>query len=241
MAQDPRKFRFSSDYPLPWVVYKKEFNVSTTATGTTTTKFKHNLPYTPLLFGKVASNSNFSDAQEIGNSSSVGNNYMWLFADSTYVYFNLLATSGQTIYVRVMGFANPSYDGDIASLPTSSKFDLNTDEDYLGVYMQGTISSAYIEHNLPYIPQSRVWNIGDNYEYTGVYGTGQSGTRSTVHNTVYVQPAVVYVRNDGKYELINSATDKYLGFWAVYNPNNKSISSAGTTPSGYYQIYTEEA
>ena len=244
MAQDPRKFKYSSDYPQPMVGYKGEFPIYAEGPGTTTTKVKHNLPYTPLLVGKWSAVQDFSVCQEIGGGVGVDNTVLNVYADSTYIYCNLLAGAATTRYVRLIGFVPPDYSGTAGVISTNSKFNFNTDDEYLGVYKQAKFNAGtfYVQHDLGYCPQCKVWSKYQTYIYTGNYPNGQGSSRES-KTLLGTMPPLVTVKYNGKYELQNGAsTSKYMGIWAIYNPSDQTISApSGSTNEGYYHIYTEEA
>lgn len=213
MVQDARKFKYSSDYPQPLVVYRNQFTLTAPAgSDVALIRFKHNLPYAPLIIGKRSDTSDFAVSQDINSVGYDDRNYVEYYVDSEYINFLFvhLDKTLATMYVRVLGFAPPDYDGDITLIQNDSTFRLNTDNDYLGVYKQGTLTQQtgnQVSHGLGYAPQARAWNLVHRYV-----------TNPSIDVTGYTG--------------VNVVTDSQKITVPSFDSN---------TTKGYYQIYTTEA
>lgn len=245
MFQDARNFKYSSDYAGPFIVYKNDkLEIKALGRGTTTTKVAHGLGFAPLLAGVWSASADFNAAQDISSGSGIDNTSLRVFADDTYIYCNLLAAEAKTRYVKLIGFMNPEYNGDSGTISTESTFNLDSDNEYIGIAKQGVAEEGeyFVEHDLGYAPLCKVWNVTNDYEYIGNYPYGSGSSRSPITNVLYPMVSTVTLRKDGRYELYNATSKEYLGFTAYYNPENGQLEHTGyTTGRNYYHIYTEEA
>lgn len=172
MAQDPRNFLYSTDYPMPLFTCKF-IGSAVLSSGFGNTKFKHNLPYIPLLVGQWDTSTNFNTSHDITSTtfqSDVAS--VTVYADSTYIYLNYYAPSSVTIYYRLWGFTPTDYTGNVTPISDDSKFIFDTDYQYMKLAKTGKVlanQSTTITHNLGFVPLARVWKINE-------YGTGQGQT-----------------------------------------------------------------
>ena len=175
MAQDPRKFLFSSDYPMPVIVYKLTGNVTVTPSDINkTVTVKHNLGFKPLIMGVWSLASNFTPSQDIANTDdwtslvSGDNTEMiscYVSSDATNVYIEAqnLSLNNKTFYWRLFAYAPPGYTGETPVVADTTNFSFSSEFNYQKLAMSGdtgTIaygSSSTIAHNLGYVPQVRVW------------------------------------------------------------------------------------
>ena len=70
---DVRNFLFTTDYPMPSVVWKYEGSIENV--GSVSTKsitIPHNLGFTPLLLGAWSTNSDFNPSYDISNYIGAG-------------------------------------------------------------------------------------------------------------------------------------------------------------------------
>lgn len=172
MAQDVRHFLYSSDYPMPLFTCKFIGNTALSA-GFGYTRFKHNLPYIPLLTGQWDTNSNFNTSHDISSTTFQSDlASIVVYADSTYIYFNYYAPAAVTIYYRLWGFTPTDYSGDVSPISDDSNFIFDTDYQYIKLAKTGKVSSGQgttITHDLGYVPLARVWKLNE-------YGIGQGQT-----------------------------------------------------------------
>lgn len=223
MEQDPRNFQFSSDYPMPYFIYKTEQSVTVPSIGTNTVIVPHGLPFVPLIVGQWSPNQDFSVTHDITNSSSVDSVFVWCFADATNIYirqFNGLNQSS-TVYVRIYAYPTPEYNGELQPLSDETAFNFDSDYTYLGVYKAGYIDSDnqehVIQHNLGYTPQCKIW-CGGTYQIDG----SSSFVKAIGPSSSYVD----YERNLPNY---------------VVDENNLTIGMTYETDGKiYYHIYTNE-
>lgn len=175
MAQDPRHFLFSSDYPMPVIVYQSASNTTVTpAEIIKTVTIAHNLGFVPLIMGVWATNSNFIPCQDIADTEdwtslvSGDNTEMiscFVSADATNVYIECQNLTNRDIsyYWRLFAYAPPGYTGETPKITDTTHFNFNSEFNYQKLAISGdtgTIaygSSSTIAHNLGYVPQVRVW------------------------------------------------------------------------------------
>lgn len=237
MVQDARRFIYSSDSKMPTFVWKVEGNVVNSEGSWLggCKKFKHNLPFTPMLMGVWSNSSDFRPSSNIGEGSyiqSSGSGFI-AFADSTYVYVKGIVTNDtpQTFYYRLYSYTPPDYDGDMTPLTDISTFHFDTDYNYLQIAKEGKIvpngvKYHEVEHNLGYIPLYKIWrtvNV-DFWEQ----GQGVVSKRGLC-------PTVSYVYPDETPSMWDVAdTEKLYINWH----ENRSIDS---NDFAYYQVYSNEA
>lgn len=173
MAVDPRNFLLNTDYEMDKIVLFKSGSINAGNTKT----IAHNLPFTPLVFGVCAFNSDFSDSRALpyayetkiiaytpGQPPLEQSTILFsMTADSTNInlsYTNRGATT-PTFYYRIYGF-EPS--NSTATVPANSsdanKFILNTDYNYCKLHSKGTVTgngNTTINHNLGYKPLVLAW------------------------------------------------------------------------------------
>lgn len=164
MVQDARKFQYSSDYPQPIVTYRNDVTLTGHAgQDVELVTINHGLPYVPLLVGRISEYADFRTSQDVEMVGYDDRTYIELYADATKIYLLFVHLDKTAInrYVRLLGFVPPNYDGDITPIQNNSKFRFNTDDNYLGVYKQGTLTAGAntIAHNLGYAPQARAWAL----------------------------------------------------------------------------------
>jgi hypothetical protein len=224
MEQEPRNFQFSSDYPMPYFIYKTEQSVAVPSTGTNTVIVPHGLSFIPLLVGQWSPNQNFDVTHDITNSASVDMVYVWCFADDTNIYIRQFngTDHASTVYVKIYAYAPPEYNGDLQPLSDETAFNFDTDYTYLGIFKAGYIESDNQEHIIPhdlgYVPQCKIW-CGGQYAVDG---------RGELVPAIGPQSSYVdYTRNLPNY---------------VIDENNLTIGMTYATDGKiYYHIYTNEA
>lgn len=161
-----------SDYPMPWIIYKKEYSflVKKQQIDFTQIHFPHGLPFAPLLVGQWSDNPNFNPAYDLSvdipGGASGGQNETFCSVSSDATNINIIAENNadidRTFYLRLMGFAPPDYTGEVTPVEYSSPFRYNSKYRYQKLYMAGRSTTALIPHNLGYLPQAKVWIISDN-------------------------------------------------------------------------------
>lgn len=164
--QNPKNFSFSSDYPMPYFIYKTSTSVTASSKGTATVTIAHGLPFTPLVVGQWSPTDKFEITHDITSSAPADGTYCWVFADGTNIYirqFNGLSQTN-TIYVRVWAYPTPDYNGHLDAISDETSFNFSSDYNYLGVYQAGVIDGDnqvhVIPHGLGYVPQCKVWRGG---------------------------------------------------------------------------------
>jgi len=222
MEQDPRNFSFSSDYPMPYFVYKTETSVTAQARATNTVILPHGLGCTPLLVGQWSPDQDFTTTHDIINRS-VGDTSCACFADSTNIYVRQFngSDSVKTIYVRLYAYPTPEYNGHTDSISDETAFNFDSDYAYLGLFMAGSVDgdnqTHVIQHNLGYVPQCKVWVEG-SYVIDGGEGSVKAiGPASSMYYTDDPSPQYVVDKNN-------------LTLGVVYAVDGKI----------YYHIYTNE-
>ena len=178
MAQDPRHFLFSSDYPMPVLVweYKNGVIAGVGSYQNRSVTINHGLGFTPLLIGVWSTNSNFNPSFDICNYIGTGafNQDIQLnacCADNTSVFveaFNL-STGVKDLYFRLMAYAPPDWTGNTPKVGDTTHFELSTDYNYPKIVKSGVVDitsgqTQDIEHNLGYIPQVKVWGVDLVYD-----------------------------------------------------------------------------
>ena len=169
---DPRKFLYNSDYPMPYLAYFQPCNY--TVGGTEyykTVSFAHGLPFTPLLLGQwsIVAGGDFSVAYDLSIETPRFSGGQPLVAkiagaDNTNIYLDMTNNTGSdlTFYYRLAGFAPPDYTGEVESVEDATRYQFNSDFNYLKIYKAGseTVSvgnTISITHDMGYIPQTRTW------------------------------------------------------------------------------------
>lgn len=222
------RLKYSSDYPMDYIVYKREYSTTVAAYGYAYTRIAHGLGFAPLLIGQWSTNANFSPSYDLGveipNFRSAQPEIANIVgADSTYIYFNLTnnRSSSVTFRYRLMGYANPSYTGEVNIYEDSSNFKFNSDNGYHKLYAAGSRSSAgTITHSLGYIPQARVWDTSELFD------------RSYSSTAKCICPA----RNQ-------YATDWSTGSYRTLGAkiSSSTLSLSGNNTPFYYHIYGDAA
>lgn len=165
-------FRLDSDYPMDKIVYFKQ-GTFTPSNGSF--QFTHGLSFTPLLFGVISKNSDFSEAYSFNTPMVEKHTFEYpfsissitLFSNNTNVYFwigdNAQAELTGTWYYRVYGFSDESLSVVANETSTSGgNLILNSDYNYYRLYETGTLDwngsqSRTVNHNLGYRPFVLTW------------------------------------------------------------------------------------
>lgn len=160
-------FRVNSDYDTPWIVWKNESQFTSGASEYWAQKtIAHGLPFTPLIFGMWATNSNFLPSYDLTDDApTYAGSGQPSFAFSAYADANNVVASldnntgsALTFYLRIMGFAPPEYTGSISPVDFASAFSYNSDHNYQKLVSQGKLGgNGSVSHNLGYRPQVRAW------------------------------------------------------------------------------------
>lgn len=224
MKQDPRNFSFSSDYPMPYFIYKASATVTAASRGTSTEKVAHGLPFTPLFVGQWSPTDKFEITHDITTQTAISATYCWVFADDTYIYFRQFngTDNTNTIYVRVWCYPTPEYNGHLDALSDETAFNFDSDYTYLGIYKAGYIDSDnqthVIPHGLGYVPQCKVW----------------CGGQFAVDGSSSFVKAIALVSS-------NYETDRPMPNYVV-DKNNLTIGTTYKIDGKiYYHIYSNEA
>lgn len=170
---DIRNFIMNSDYPTPFLVWKKEESLTVPVGeyfNAASKSVAHNLPFTPMLIGQWSLNSNFSPAYDLSNSMPIFTgtrpDYQIIVgADSSNIRISAthVIENSVTFYFRFFSFLPPTYDGTWTNiLDDNTNFKLNSDFNYPKVVASGSVtvpdqSRVAYNHNLGYIPQVRAW------------------------------------------------------------------------------------
>lgn len=164
-------FRLDSDYPMDKIVYFKQ-GTFTPSSGSFS--FSHGLSFTPLVFGVISKNSDFSESYsfntpmvETGAITNFAPRGIMALSNNTTIYFyvpdELRASLTGTYYYRLYGFSDES--SNISTSETSSSggnLIISSDYNYYKLYESGNVeysgsSSATINHNLGYKPFILLW------------------------------------------------------------------------------------
>lgn len=166
MAQDPRKFIVSSDYPMDFIIWNSEGEVTSQNLSPTTYTIAHGLPYTPLVFGQF-SLDNGNSWLPLGINDFFTNKIdIYSESDNTnvYIHFTYLQSGTKTAKFRVWAFAPANASGIIQTPQQSSNvFHLDTDFNYSKLVHAGewTIETGdrktIYQHGLGYIPEVMAW------------------------------------------------------------------------------------
>lgn len=225
---DPRKFRYSSDYPMPFMVFSRTYSFSAGSWGYATQTIPHGLPFLPLIVGQWSTNSNFSPAYDLALeypnfSGGQPSTAIVAGADATNIYFYMTnnLSSQQTFYFRIAAFAPPGYAGLATAVDDNTPYKFNSDFNYLKIFAAGSQtvaarSDVVINHNLGYIPQTRLWR-----EYT----------TPVLGNTPVVAPMNSQRQPDGVLGAKVSTTQLTLGNWPAFGSDSTQF---------YYHIYADE-
>ena len=199
--QDARNFQFSSDYPMPYFVYKASTSVTASARGTATARIEHKLGFTPLVVGQWSPDNKFTVTHDTTSSSSVNSIFCWVFADDTYIYVRQFngSNSSNTIYVRVWAYPTPEYNGHLDAVSDETAFNFDSDYSYLGIYMSGSLDSDgethTISHGLGYVPQCKMW-VGGNFAVDGGQSVNAIAQVSSYINTSRPMPNYAITKED---------------------------------------------
>lgn len=145
--QQVANFIANSDYPFDMITYCAKYTLTDDGSNYQEDKFKHNLPYTPLLFGTWGDKEDYSGYT--GTLAPAGMIFsLKVAADSEYVYVYKTAynpTAGDKFYLKIYGFAPTTWTGDCkptAQSGTSLLFD--TDKEYAPLIASGYMRSYNI-------------------------------------------------------------------------------------------------
>lgn len=166
MAQTPKNFVFSSDYPTAYITYIVVKSINVSHNQSFTLEFNHGLDYIPLLDGYWSDYSDFRDTNVL-SPSALGTPdsdiYFYVSANSEKVaitgYYQ--GDGSKTIYIKLWGFTPTDYNGQASPVYDNTSFMLDTDYAYLSLYAAGTTpadsGTTEIIHNLGYVPQFKIW------------------------------------------------------------------------------------
>lgn len=154
-------------YKIPWIVWKREYSILVASGDEFIQTYSHGLSFTPLLLGQWSTNANFSPSYDLGvlipggSTGGQPETMCSVSASASYIHFDIInnAVTQRTFYLRLMGFAPPDYNGEVAPVEYNSAFRFNSHYRYQQIYMQGRSSGNAIAHNLGYLPQARIWAI----------------------------------------------------------------------------------
>lgn len=170
---DPRDFLLNTDYEMDKIIYFTE--VKRTVSSQTTFDIDHKLNTIPLIFGMWSYHSDYSDAHEIGEQTSISGSVFNCYATADYnqIHVTLIPeSSNTTFYIRIFAFepyySNTGVDFPHTKLPATNKyaqkFILNTDYNYLKLLKVGnfikwdsTLQCHVYRHKLGYLPQVLDW------------------------------------------------------------------------------------
>lgn len=232
---DVRHFAYSSDYTLPCFVYKVEDSVTNTA-GTILggcKKFRHNLPFTPILVGVWSTSGDFSTSYNIGEERFLqgdGNGFV-AFADDTYVYVKGIVSNDQptTFFYKLYSYCPVDYSGEVEPINDVSTFNFDTDYVYLQVLAEGKVlangsKTHEIDHNLGYLPIFKIWRTV-NIDF---WEDGLQTIRGLCPSVSYAYPTET--------PSMWNAVDRQKLYITWYEDR-----SLDQNDYAYYQIYSNEA
>lgn len=165
MIQDARHFLISSDYPMDFIVWEGNGQVSSYNYHQTTDTVKHNLPYTPLVFGQFSLDGGNTWFPAQVNDYYTNKIDFWVESDATnvYVHCTALENNAKTATYRLWAFAPANSAGRATTPSQSNLFYLDSDSNYsklvkAGVWdIQSGDRKTIYNHNLGYIPEVMVW------------------------------------------------------------------------------------
>ncbi len=173
----------NTHYPMPWIVWKREYSFQVPGHDFAVKDFAHGLPFTPLLIGQWSTNPNFSPSYDLtvevpgGATGGQVASSCLISANATNIRAvgdNSNSDNTETFYLRLMAFAPPNYTGDVNPVDYASPFRYNSRYRYQKLFLSGLASSGEtVKHGLGYIPQARVWMNYDGYvsPYAGIIDT----------------------------------------------------------------------
>ena len=235
MVQNPSVFSFSTDYITPYVTYKTEgsiFNPNGEEFNGCL-KIKHNLPYTPLLFGIWSLNQDFSNSHSVlPDRIGVDDGFFSALSDDNYIYIKAYNNSSRaTYYYKLYAYSPPDVEVDKPPYQDTTNFLFNTDNRYLQLYQYGKVKPtgriAEVYHSLGYTPVYKIWKTF-NIDFWQS-GQGVVTIRAIGNTEAFYDPDLVFLSTP-----INDAADaeKLVVSWHERQPDNNDFA--------YYQIYTME-
>lgn len=163
-----RDLLVDSAYPMPWIIYKKEYSLNVAQYGEVrNATLAHNLPFTPLIFGQWSDKPNFSPSYDLavnipgGSSGGQPETVVNVSANATNIVFLIInnKASSRRFYFRLMAFSPPDYAGEVDLVDYNSKFRFNSHYRYEQLYMAGRSNGIAVQHGLGYLPKAKVWAI----------------------------------------------------------------------------------
>lgn len=156
----------NSHYKIPWIVWKREVQITVGQYDWSTTEIDHGLPFIPLLIGHWSPNPDFQPSYDISleepDYSGAGQPLMALTIAATNSKVRIVLTNNgaqKTFYFRLMAYAPPSYTGEVTPVDYKSPFRFNSHYRYPKIVASGKSSAnQVISHNLGYIPQAQIWD-----------------------------------------------------------------------------------
>lgn len=168
-----KDFVYDSDYLMDYIVWKYEGQLTI---GSSIEKYRipHGLPYTPLVTGVWSKTPDFAVTNEMDWSGGANEGAIVAVATkgSDAIIYGGFTSEPMTVYLRLIGFRDPSFDGNVEAINIREDFRKNTDFNYPKIYMAGVINTAgaTIHHNLGYIPQIRAWGRDTVPDFEGETG-----------------------------------------------------------------------
>ena len=160
---DPRDFLLNTDYEMDKIVYFTEGSLDEGQVR----NISHKLPFTPLVFGICAFNSDFSDPRTLPFEQVRDNIISFtIYANSSIIQigYGNYADNPPKAYYRIYAFEPSNSFAKVGKTSQHAKnFILNTDYNYCKLYEKGIVNSdTTVQHNLGYIPQVLVWQEDSN-------------------------------------------------------------------------------
>lgn len=154
-----------SAYPMPWIVYKREYSISVGAYSEVWNQnLAHGLPFIPLIFGQWSDNANFNPSYDLGVDIPGGSTggqpatMVSVRASATNITFSIINNmAARTFYFRLMAFATPGYTGQVNPVEYNSSFRFNSHYNYQKLFMAGYSTGGPVTHGLGYLPQAKIW------------------------------------------------------------------------------------
>ncbi len=194
---ESKKLTLTTDYPYDKVVFKRSGTISvpkaSSIADAVTVTIPHGLPFTPLCVGSY-SNDSWATSFDFGSGSiqfvAAFNQFMnspfgVVESDATNIYatfINFAATTTFAYRVTALQPISIPSNTSIAESPVTYGLYMDSTENYLKIYDQGTISvndsgSAgfdvrSVTHNLGYIPVVLIFSTWDGR--TRLYGSEQA-------------------------------------------------------------------
>lgn len=219
-----KDFVYDSDYLMDYIVWKYE---GTLQIGSSIEKYRipHGLPYTPLVTGIWSKTPDFAVTNEMDWGGGVVEGAIMAVAakGGDVIIYGGFTKEPMTVYFRIIGFRDPSFDGNVEAISIRNDFRKNTDFNYPKIHLAGVINTdgATIYHNLGYIPQIRAWGRDAMPDFAG-------------------ESDIIMPARYAQYRLVNDQTPHYIESKSGIEITNQTAifhADVQLSPPFYYFIF----